>query len=215
MINVSIVEDDRAVRELLADCIGRAEGFHCLSQYADAGSAMGQLPADNPGVVLMDINLPDATGIECVRQLKPLMPETHFLMLTVYEDSHHIFDALESGAVGYLLKPTPGDKLIASLRQICDGGAPMTSYIARKVVESFRQTPPPSAATQTLSARENEVLGLLARGYYHKEIADQLGVKITTVTTYVSRIYEKLHVHSRARAVAKLNGIRDSHRPAK
>jgi DNA-binding NarL/FixJ family response regulator len=137
------------------------------------------------------------------------MPETHFLMLTVYEDSHHIFAALESGAVGYLLKPTPGDKLIASLRQICEGGAPMTSYIARKVVESFQQNPPPNSETETLSARESEVLELLARGYYHKEIADSLGVKITTVSTYVTRIYQKLHVHSRARALAKIKGLRD------
>ena len=210
VVNVAIVEDDTSVRELLAEWINHAAEFRCVSQHASTESALAQLPAEKPAIALVDINLPDLSGIECVRRLKPLMPGTQFMMLTVYEDSDHIFKALEAGAVGYLLKPTPCRKLLAALQQICEGGAPMTGYIARKVVQSFQETPPGNTQTEALSAREREVLELLTRGYLYKEIADSLGIKLSTVNTFVMRVYEKLHVHSRARAVAKLKRWGDS-----
>jgi DNA-binding NarL/FixJ family response regulator len=208
VVNIAVVEDDASVRELLSERINHAEGFCCISQHANTCSALAQLPAEKPAIVLVDINLPDLSGIECVRRLKPLMPETQFMMLTVYEDSDHIFSALEAGAIGYLLKPTPGNKLIAALQQICKGGAPMTGYIARKVVQSFQEMPGgKEVAVEGLSTRELEVLKLLASGYFYKEIAEKLGVKMSTINTYIVRIYEKLQVHSRARAIAKLEGL--------
>jgi len=203
-IPVSIIEDDVSIRQILTGWINQAEGFHCLSTYESAEVAFTGLAAEKPAIVLVDINLPGLTGIECVRRLKPLMRGTQFVMLTVYEDSAHIFDALKAGASGYLLKRTPSDELIASLRQVHEGGSPMTSYIARKVVQSFYECEPLPVLTDSLSPREREVLELLARGYFYKEIAETLGVTIATVNTHARRVYEKLHVHSRAQAVAKL-----------
>ena len=203
LLDVVVIEDDPSVRQMLTEWISRAPGFRCVSQHETAASALADLPSAKPAIALVDINLPDLSGIECVRRLKPVLPDTQFLMLTVYEDSDHIFKALEAGAIGYLLKPTPCDKLIAALQQIRQGGAPMTGYIARKVVQSF-QIPRTEKAVATLSARERDVLALLAKGYFYKEIADTMGVKISSVNTFVMRIYEKLHVHSRAQAMAKL-----------
>jgi DNA-binding NarL/FixJ family response regulator len=203
-ISVCIIEDDAPAREILANWIRRAEGFRCVGEHGSAESALAGLPQEKPGVVLADINLPGMNGIECVRRLKPLLPDTQFVMLTVYEDADHIFDALKAGASGYLLKQTPRHELLAALKQVHAGGSPMTSNIARKVVQSFQQpsqSPPAEAAD--LSAREREVLELLARGYLYKEIADTLNISLPTVNTYIRRIYEKLHVRSRAQAVAR------------
>lgn len=216
-ISVSIVEDDAQARQILADWIRRADGFRCVSEHGSAESALATLPAEKPEVVLMDINLPGLNGIECVRQLKPLLPGTQFLMLTVYEDADHIFNALMVGATGYLLKQTPRNELLAALKQVHSGGSPMTSNIARKVVQSFqRQTQAAGADTVELSPREAEVLELLARGYLYKEIAEALAISLPTVNTYIRRIYEKLHVRSRAQAVAKYAHIPlgESHRPS-
>lgn len=175
-----------------------------MSEHGSAESALAALPAAKPEVVLMDINLPGLNGIECVRQLKPLLPDTQFLMLTVYEDADHIFNALMVGATGYLLKQTPRNELLAALKQVHAGGSPMTSNIARKVVQSFqRHSQAADAADVELSPREAEVLELLARGYLYKEIAEALAISLPTVNTYIRRIYEKLHVRSRAQAVAK------------
>jgi len=201
-IGVSIIADDAAVRRLLGDWISRAKEFRCVSQHASAATALMQLPTEKPDLVLVDINLPDLNGIQCVSRLKPLMPETQFLMLTVYEDADHIFSALAAGAVGYLLKETSRDELIAALREVHAGGAPMTSYIARRVVQSF-QRPKSEPVGENLTGREREVLGLLAQGYLYKEIADALSISMPTVSTYIRRIYDKLHVNSRGRAVAK------------
>jgi DNA-binding NarL/FixJ family response regulator len=206
-INVSIVEDDPSIRQILTEWINRAEGFRCLSVHESAESALAKLPEEKPRLVLVDINLPGQNGIECVRRLKPLLPETQFVMLTVYEDTAHIFDALKAGASGYLLKRTPREELIAALKQVQEGGSPMTSYIARKVVQSFYQSPAARAETEGLSPREREVLELLARGYFYKEITEALSISMSTVNTHVRRIYEKLHVHSRAQAVAKLTDM--------
>lgn len=202
--NVSIVEDDPTIRQILTEWINRAGGFRCHSVHDSAESAIARLPEEKPRIVLVDINLPGQSGIECVRRLKPAMPDTQFMMLTVYEDTGHIFDALKAGASGYLLKRTPREELIASLKQVVEGGSPMTSYIARKVVQSFYQSPAERSETEGLSPREREVLELLARGYFYKEITEALGISMSTVNTHVRRIYEKLHVHSRAQAVAKL-----------
>src|SRR5262249_1355912 len=191
-INVSIVEDDGPAREILCEWIGGAKEFHCLGLYGNAESALAKLPAEKPAVVLMDINLPGMSGIECVRRLKPLLPETQFVMLTVYEDADHIFNALAAGASGYLLKQTPRDELLTALKDVHAGGSPMTSNIARKVVQSFHPGgSEPADDAANLSPREREVLELLARGYLYKEISHSLGVGVPTGDTYIRRIYLK------------------------
>jgi DNA-binding NarL/FixJ family response regulator len=184
-----------------------AAEFTCLGVYPDVKSAAPALLQRKPDVVLMDINLPGRNGIECVREVKPRLPGTQFVMLTVYEDSNHIFDALSAGATGYLLKTTSREALIAALREVHAGGSPMSSNIARKVVQSLQQPPPEFKIADGLSKRENEVLTLVAQGYLYKEIADALGIGLETVHTYIRRIYEKLHVHSRAQAVARFANL--------
>jgi DNA-binding NarL/FixJ family response regulator len=202
LITAVVIEDDPSVRELLAGWLDEAKDFSCIGQFVDTESAAAGIPKLNPNVALVDINLPGLSGIDCVRALKPRLPGTQFVMLTVYEDSDHIFEALTAGATGYLLKRTPRDALIAALREVHSGGSPMSSNIARKVVQSLQQAKPKLKPAEALSKRENEVLALLAQGYLYKEIADTIGVSLPTVNTYIRRIYEKLHVHSRAQAVA-------------
>ena len=206
-IMVSIVDDDAPARGILADWIRRAPGFRCAGAHGSGEAALATLPVEKPTVVLMDINLPGITGIECVRQLKPLLPETQFVMLTVYEDADHIFNALAAGASGYLLKRTPRAELLAALKDVHAGGSPMSSNIARKVVQSFQRIGAKTSDEEDLSAREREVLGLLERGYLYKEIADSLQISVLTVNSYIRRIYEKLHVRSRAQAVAKYTRV--------
>jgi DNA-binding NarL/FixJ family response regulator len=202
-ISVSIIEDDVQAREILAGWIRRADGFRFVSEHDSAESAMEVLPREKPGVVLVDINLPGMNGIECVRRLKPILPDTQFVIVTVYEDANHIFNALAVGATGYLLKQTLRNDLLAALKEVHAGGSPMSSNIARKVVQSFRRPGKDMEQADDLSPREREVLELLARGFLYKEIADSLGISVQTVNTYIRRIYEKLHVRSRAQAVAK------------
>jgi len=195
VIAVSIVEDDAQARKILAGWISRAPGFRFVGDWGDAESALESLPEKKPNVVLMDINLPVISGVEAVAKLKPSLPDTQFVMLTVYEDSDHIYAALAAGASGYLLKQTPREALFSALQDVHRGGSPMTSNIARKVVQSFRHQPAGvSGADGELSPREKEVLDLLARGYLYKEIADRLNLSCPTVNTYVRRMYEKLHV---------------------
>lgn len=202
-ITVSIVEDNEQLRETLARVINRAEGFRCLSQYATAEAALETLPKDRPDVVLMDINLPGMNGVECVRQLKLAAPQILVVMLTVYEDTENIFNALAAGAAGYLLKRTKTAELLEAIREVRRGGSPMTTHIARKVTQSFHKAGPSPQATENLSQREQEVLDLLSHGHLYKEIADKLGISYETVHTYVRRIYEKLQVRTRTEAVAK------------
>ncbi len=203
-IAVAIVEDDVPAREILAGWIRNAEGFRCAGEFDDAETALAKLPTEKPSVVLFDINLPGMNGIECVRRLKPRLPETQFLMVTVYEDANHIFNALSAGASGYLLKQMRRSELLDALKDVHAGGSPMSSQIARKVVQSFRRNETESnGETVELSPREREVLELLARGFLYKEIAEMLKISVQTVNTYIRRIYEKLHVRSRAQAVAK------------
>ena len=209
-IKVSSVEDDEPARKIFVDWLGRAEGFEFLSQHGSGESALKTLPTTPPDVVLMDINLPGISGVETIRQLKPLLPKTQFVMLTVYEDADNIFKALSVGASGYLLKQTPLADLLVALKDVYSGGSPMTSNIARKVVQSFQEIRPAAPEGEELSPREREVLDLLARGYLYKEIAETLAISVPTVNTYIRRIYEKLHVRSRAQAVARY-----SHRPVR
>ena len=202
-IDVSIVEDDPHVRKMLASWVSRAADFHLVGEWGDAESALAPLEERKPDVVLMDINLPGKSGVDAVKKLKPALPNTQFVMLTVYEDEDHIYNALAAGATGYLLKQTPREELLAALQDVHQGGSPMTSNIARKIVQSFRQIPAPAAEGEALSPREEEVLDMLTQGFLFKEVADRLNISVHTVNTYVRRIYEKLHVQSRAQAVAK------------
>ena len=201
-IKVAVVEDDPSIRNILCDWLREADDFLCVGHFGDTESALVSLPQNAPDVALLDINLPGLSGIQCVQRLKPLLPATQFVMLTVYEDSNHIFDALAAGATGYLLKRTPRETLLTALREVHAGGSPMSSNIARKVVQSLQQNRPRMKPADGLSPRENEVLALLAQGFLYKEIADSIGISLPTVNTYIRRIYEKLHVHSRAQAVA-------------
>ena len=209
VVAVSIVEDDPQARKIIAGWIGRASGFRLAGDWGDAESALKFLPEKKPDVVLMDINLPGMNGVEAVRKLKSVLPETQFVMLTVYEDADHIYNALSAGATGYLLKQTPREELLSALGDVHRGGSPMTSNIARKVVQSFKQTSAPVPPGHELSPREQEVLELLARGYLYKEIAERLNISVPTVNTYIRRMYEKLHVRSRAQAVAKYAHLSD------
>lgn len=209
-IAVSIIEDDLSLRAIYADWIKKTDGFDLVSLYDDGQKAFDGIPEDKPNVVLSDINLPGLNGVECVRGLKQQLPEVQFVMITVYEDSNRIFKALEAGATGYLLKQTPRAQLLASLREVYEGGSPMSSGIARKVVQCFRKSPPIAEENELsqLSKREEEVLDLLSQGYLCKEISESLGISTHTVDTYRRRIYEKLHVHSRAQATARYNELK-------
>ena len=207
-ISVSIVEDNDKLRGTLAKVIGRAEGFRFVSDYGSAEDALAGLLKAKPDVVLMDINLPGINGVECVRKLKPLLPQTQVIMLTVYEDTENIFNALAAGANGYLLKRTPTKELIEAIREVHRGGSPMTTHIARLVVQSLQKpvaAPAPSSGGELseLSEREQQVLDLLAQGLIYKEIAEKLNIGYETVHTYIRRIYEKLQVRTRTEAVAK------------
>ena len=213
-VSVSIIEDDAQARKIFAQWITAEPDFKVLSEHGSVEDALSSLSSRQPQIVLTDINLPGMSGAEGVAQLKQLLPETNFVMLTVYEDVDHIFQALSNGAAGYLLKHTPRQELLQALREVHAGGSPMSSKIARKVVQAFhRPLPvqrPANAPVQTveLAPRERELLELLAQGFLYKEIADQMQITVGTVNTYIRRIYEKLHVHSRAQAVAKLNQMR-------
>lgn len=202
-ITVSIVEDNEELRNTLARVLNRADGFQCVSHYGNAEDALEGLPKDKPNVVLMDINLPGMNGVECVRRLKQTAPQTQIVMLTVYEDTENIFNALAAGASGYMLKRTQRNELLEAIREVVRGGSPMTTHIARKVVQSFQKPPSAGQPTEDLSPREREVLDCLAQGFLYKEIAEKLGIGYETVHTYIRRIYEKLQVRTRTEAVAK------------
>lgn len=202
-ITVSIVEDNEQLRTTLARVLNRSDGFKCLSHYGSAEDAIKDLPDVKPEVVLMDINLPGMNGVECVRQLKQILPAIQVIMLTVYEDTENIFSALAAGATGYMLKRTKGAELLEAIQEVHRGGSPMTTHIARKVTQSFLKTAPTAQPTENLSQREQEVLDCLSQGFLYKEIAEKLGISYETVHTYIRRIYEKLQVRTRTEAVAK------------
>ena len=204
-IKVSIVEDNEQLRTTLAKMISRSEGFECLGQHPSAEAGLEAIPKEKPDVVLMDINLPGINGVECVRKLKQILPNTQVVMLTAYEDTENIFNSLAAGAAGYLLKRSKSQEILDAVRDVLAGGSPMSTHIARKVVQSFQSRPAaaPSEPEAELSPREQEVLNLLSQGFMYKEISDKLGISFETVRTYIRRIYEKLHVLTRTEAVAK------------
>jgi DNA-binding NarL/FixJ family response regulator len=203
MITVSIVDDEKELCESIATFVNGSTGFRCISTYGSGEAALEGLPAARPDVVLMDINMAGMNGIECVRKLKAVSPETQIVMFTVYEDTDQIFKALAAGASGYLLKRLTPAKLLQAIREVHEGGSPMSSSIARKVVASFQMAEAAPGKHPHLSPREQTVLDCLAKGLTYKQIADQLGISIDTIRTYLRRIYEKLHVQSRTEAVAK------------
>lgn len=205
-IAITIVEDNEGTREGLRELLARAPGLKCVGAHPSGEEALRRIPLEKPDVVLMDINLPGMSGIECVARLKARSPETQVLMLTTYEESDLIFNSLRSGASGYLLKNMAPAELVQAIEQVHAGGAPMSMQIARKVVAHFQQIKRPSSEVEKLTRREQEILGLLAQGYLYKEIADQLGISLSTVRAHLHAVYEKLHVQSRTEAVVKYLG---------
>jgi DNA-binding NarL/FixJ family response regulator len=207
-IGVAVVEDDAGLRRSLRKSLEEGPGTRCVAAVGSAEEALEKLPAIKPAVILMDVNLPGASGVECVQRLVPLLPQTHFIMLTVFDDTEVVFQSLAAGAIGYLTKPVTEERLLEAIQDVYAGGAPMTSSIARRIVQAFRKPAedPRAVIEESLAPREQEVLKLLAKGYLQKEIADQLDISFPTVRTLTARIYTKLHVHSRSQAVAKYLG---------
>jgi DNA-binding NarL/FixJ family response regulator len=202
-ITVAIVEDDPRTRSTLESLLEISEGFVCLGCFGSGEDALEGIPGLHPQVVLMDINLPGMSGVECVRQLKSACPEIQVIMLTVYDDADRIFHALQMGASGYLLKRSSSDDILRAILEVREGGAPMSSYIARKVVQSFRTPAPAEGTGEVLTKRENEVLAHVARGCSNKEVAEALGISTETVRGYLKTIYSKLHVRGRMEAALK------------
>jgi DNA-binding NarL/FixJ family response regulator len=202
-INVAIVEDNDKIRNGLSLLIDGSEGFRCIATYSNAEDALKFLPGQKPDVVLMDIQLPKMSGIECVENLIEKSPDLQIMMLTVYEDNEQVFKSLAAGATGYILKRTPPAELLEAIRELHEGGSPMSDQIARKVVQTFKQIGKSSKETENLSERETEILSFLAKGYQDKEIAEKFFLSVKTIRTHLRNIYKKLHVHSRTEAVLK------------
>jgi len=217
-IRVAIVEDDSRLRRTFTDILEAANDCDCVGVFATGEQAICRIPPLAPDVIIMDVNLPDSSGVKCVAALSPQLPETQILMVTVYQDPETTFDALAAGAHGYLLKPVMKEQLLSAIREVRNGGVPMSPVIARKVIQTFRRREPsaapdstaahrgrltvtpsnePPTDTETLAPREQQVLELIVKGYSYKEVAKQLAISTSTVGTYVQRIYDKLHVSSR------------------
>jgi DNA-binding NarL/FixJ family response regulator len=200
---VIVVEDDRGLREQLTKILETAPDIKCLGAFTSAEEALPKILAMNPNVVLMDIRLPGMSGIQCVSEIKKVVPAMQIIMVTVYEDSERIFRALKAGADGYLVKSSPPDQLLKAIRDAYTGGAPISSHIARKVVQHFHLLSPSLPEAENLSPRERQVLDLLAMGFIYKEIGNKLDIGTETVRTHVKNICQKMHVRSRLEAVAK------------
>jgi DNA-binding NarL/FixJ family response regulator len=201
MTTVAIVEDNAVMRKTFRQWIDAAPGHRCVVACASAEEALVEIPAHKPDVVLMDVNLPGKSGIECVARLKESLPKTQVIMLTVYRNQELIFKALQAGACGYLLKRCSPEELLKAITEVRTGGAPMTPEIARMLVEVYQRKPPGPTPTEELTAREMEILGLLSEGLSNKEIADRVSVSYDTVRAHLHHIYEKLHVRGRTEAV--------------
>ena len=205
-ITLAIVEDLDEVRDGLKSFLSLSKEFKVLNTYRTAEEAANDIPIRKPDIVIMDISLPGMNGIECIRQIRDKTPSTQFMMFTVYENDEKVFDALMAGASGYLLKNTGLVQLVESLKELHSGGSPMSANIARKLVTVFREQNKEIASVAVLSSRENEILQLLAKGLLYKEIADQLGISVSTVRQHIHHIYEKLHVQNRTEAINKAFG---------
>jgi DNA-binding NarL/FixJ family response regulator len=202
-IRVLIVEDQEAVRLGLAYLVDNSHGLRCAGAFADAETALAELAMLEPDIVLMDIGLPGMSGIEAVRKVKAQRPTTQVMMLTVYEDESRIFESLRAGATGYILKTTPPGQLVESITVLHSGGSPMSSQIARCVVELFHAPAPTPDPASELTAREREIMELLVRGFRYREIGDRLFISIDTVRTHIRHIYEKMQVRSRTEATVR------------
>ena len=207
-ITLCIVEDIEEIRRSLENIVRQSPDCLLLEAFSNAEDALVKLPELQPDIVIMDINLPGMTGIDCLRKTRSKCPKTQFMMFTIYEDSEQVFEALEAGASGYLLKNTKPEKIIAAIKELQEGGAPMTAGIARRVVHSFQRQTMIADEKAKLSARENDVLTLLAKGLLYKEIAQKLGISFGTVRQHIHNIYEKLHVQNKTEAINKAFGTR-------
>ncbi len=205
MITVAIVEDNKNIQELLQSIIQSNDNFVCAAIYKSAEEAIAALPELLPDVVLMDIGLPGMNGIDCVKKLKPVCPGVEFMMCTVYDEDEKVFDALEAGANSYILKSTTQETLLDAIKDLNEGGSPMSSDIARKVVQRF-QRKTDVKQEYGITPREEEILGLLAKGLIYKEVADQLGISVKTMKKHIYNIYEKMHVNNKIEAVNKFLG---------
>lgn len=200
---VIVVEDNIGLQQHLVKMLDRPEDITCLHAVSSAEEALEKIPSYSPDVVLMDINLPGISGIDCIRPLKAKLPKLEILMLTAYDEEDNIFRALKEGASGYLLKSSTPDEIYHAIRDVSLGGAPFSSHIARKVTQYFRTEKEIEDDNEKLAPREREVLGLLASGYIYKEVADQMDISLETVRTYVKRICQKMHVRSKVEAIVK------------
>ena len=205
-ISIAIVEDIDEIRQALHDFISLKPEFHVAGIYKTAEGAVLEIPFLEPDIVIMDINLPGINGIECIRQLKQKLPRTQFMMFTVYEDDENVFEALKSGASGYLLKNTGMAQITEALKDLHNGGSPMSVNIARKLVSVYHKQPNENSLQNMLSVRENEILQLLSKGLLYKEIADRLSISVNTVRQHIHNIYEKLHAQNRTEALNKVYG---------
>ena len=203
-IKVSIVEDLPDIMEGLISLLEEDPRFELMPCYVSAERAAEELPAWQPDITVMDINLPGMSGIECIRKIKSLCPHTQFMMFTIYEDDEKVFEALSVGASGYLLKKTPFAKIVESIVELYEGGSPMSTQIARKVIQTFQLKNTENESKNVLSPKEFEVLNLLSKGYLYKEIADKLSISVNTVKQHIHKIYQKLHVSNRTEAINKV-----------
>ena len=205
-VRVALVEDDNDLRMSIKTLLGRSSWIRVVADYPDAESALADIARRKPEVVLMDVNLPKMDGVECVRQLKTILPEAHFLMLTVHDDNDSLFNSILAGADGYLLKDTVPARLLEAIQEVRTGGSPMTPQIARRIVQCFRKSGPVRANLENLTPREMEVLEQLALGNRYKEISDNLKISLDGIRFHIRGVYNKLHVHSRTEAVLKYLG---------
>jgi DNA-binding NarL/FixJ family response regulator len=208
-IKVSIVEDNQSIRQSLGEILDSTPGFRLGDACETGEEALRRLPNNPPDVVLMDINLPRVSGVHCVRELKRCLPKTQFIMLTIEDDSQRVFESLQAGATGYLVKNVVPGRILSAIEEVHRGGSPMSSQIARMLVQTFQTKRPSAGRNEELTARESEILTLLTRGYRSKEVADELAISVQTVHTHLRNIYEKLQVRSRAEAVARYLGTGD------
>jgi DNA-binding NarL/FixJ family response regulator len=202
MITVSIVEDLPEVRSGIERLIKDQPDMLLLSSSSNAEDAMPLIKEGQPDVVIMDVNMPGINGIECIIKIKDDCPGTQFMIFTIYEDDEKVFDALAAGASGYLLKRTPPEKMLEAIKELYNGGSPMSTQVARKVINHFKESKIP--AHENLTKKENEILILLSKGFLYKEIAAKLSISVGTVTQHIHNIYEKLHVTNKTEAINKV-----------